>query len=160
MHRPRVIGIVCAILLVSPICNARADSTAVDKIKDEGLNRSQVMQTLGYLTDVNGTLFFTALDGTHGFSIFKSDPAGNVKFLKDTDPTNVNAPGPTDLTNINGTLFFQANDGVNGTELWKSDGTAAGTVIVKDILPGSSTSNRGRAHGSSGDARGLIVLRE
>ena len=42
-----------------------------------------------------------------------------------------------DLTNVNGTLFFPANDGTNGDELWKSDGTAAGTVMVKDIYPGS-----------------------
>ena len=37
---------------------------------------------------------------------------------------------------MNGTLFFTANDGTNGRELWKSDGTAAGTVLVKDIQPG------------------------
>ncbi|MCA2759485.1 ELWxxDGT repeat protein, partial [Microcystis sp. M145S2] len=33
-----------------------------------------------------------------------------------------------------------ANDGVSGYELWKSDGTAAGTVLVKDIRPGSTGS--------------------
>lgn len=37
-------------------------------------------------------------------------------------------------------LFFVANDGTNGRELWKSDGTPAGTVLVKDILSGSSSS--------------------
>ena len=37
---------------------------------------------------------------------------------------------------MNGALFFTANDGdVRHTELWKSDGTAAGTVLVKDIHP-------------------------
>jgi ELWxxDGT repeat protein len=41
------------------------------------------------------------------------------------------------LTNANGTLFFAGNDGTDGSELWKSDGTAAGTVMVKDINPGS-----------------------
>jgi len=32
-------------------------------------------------------------------------------------------------------VFFAANDGITGFELWKSDGTAAGTVLVKDINP-------------------------
>src|SRR5580704_11931564 len=35
---------------------------------------------------------------------------------------------------------FNADDGVDGVELWKSDGTAAGTVMVKDIDPGSDGS--------------------
>ena len=33
-------------------------------------------------------------------------------------------------------LFFIANDGIRGEELWKSDGTAAGTVLVRDIVSG------------------------
>lgn len=39
--------------------------------------------------------------------------------------------------------ILAANDGTNGTELWKTDGTAAGTVLVKNInttAPGSSSS--------------------
>jgi ELWxxDGT repeat protein len=57
--------------------------------------------------------------------------------------TTINS-GTLYLTNINGVLYFTANDGVNGYELWKSDGTAAGTVLVKDIRAGSSSSGISR----------------
>ncbi|MGR0480856.1 MAG: ELWxxDGT repeat protein [Candidatus Electronema sp. V4] len=46
---------------------------------------------------------------------------------------------PSYLTNVNGVLYFNADDGTNGYELWRSDGTAAGTFMVKDIYPGTSS---------------------
>jgi ELWxxDGT repeat protein len=42
-------------------------------------------------------------------------------------------------------LFFVQTDGVNGRELWKTDGTAAGTVMVKDIHPTGSSDPSGLA---------------
>jgi ELWxxDGT repeat protein len=42
---------------------------------------------------------------------------------------------------VDGTLYFAADDGTNGQELWRSDGTEAGTVLVKDINPGPSSSS-------------------
>ncbi|KPM47921.1 ELWxxDGT repeat protein [Jiulongibacter sediminis] len=47
---------------------------------------------------------------------------------------------PENLTIFNNEIFFSQNDDINGLELWKTDGTAGGTVIVKDILPGSEGS--------------------
>jgi ELWxxDGT repeat protein len=49
-------------------------------------------------------------------------------------------PPPTHLANFDGTLFFAADDGTHGDDLWESNGTTAGTVLVKDIIPGRSSS--------------------
>ena len=42
---------------------------------------------------------------------------------------------------LNGVSYFAANDGIHGIELWKNNGTASGTVMIKDINPGSAPSN-------------------
>ena len=93
-------------------------------------------------TNVAGTLFFGADDGTHRRELWKSDgTAAGTKLVKDIRPGGAEFSGsshPSYLTNVAGTLFFAADDGSHGTELWKSDGTAAGTMLVKDIDPGAS----------------------
>ena len=48
---------------------------------------------------------------------------------------------PANMTRLGDELFFVGEDPVHGAELWKSDGTAEGTVLVKDIFAGSSTSS-------------------
>lgn len=68
--------------------------------------------------------------------------------VKDINPGVADSdPGGTALNayriqeaDVNGVLFFTAKDGVHGEELWKTDGTQAGTVMVKDIFPGTSGS--------------------
>jgi ELWxxDGT repeat protein len=37
---------------------------------------------------------------------------------------------------VNDKLFFNFDDGTHGEEMWISDGTASGTVLLKDIIPG------------------------
>src|SRR5215510_5580105 len=59
MKRIPIIGLVLLLCLVLPIIaqipQEKVDLDAIYKIKDEGLNPSQVMNTLGYLTDVYGS---------------------------------------------------------------------------------------------------------
>ena len=58
MTRSRIIGIFLVLLLAIPIVaqmpQEKVDLDAIYRIKDEGLNRSQVMDSLSYLTDVYG----------------------------------------------------------------------------------------------------------
>jgi ELWxxDGT repeat protein len=87
------------------------------------------------LTNVNGTLFFTADDGAHGTELWESTGTAAGTFLVlDINPGSA-ASNPRSLTNVNGTLFFNANDGTHGTQLWESNGSAAGTFLVRDIGP-------------------------
>ncbi len=46
----------------------------------------------------------------------------------------------TQLITLDGVLYFTGDTDAAGVELWKSDGTAAGTVMVKDIRPGIGNS--------------------
>lgn len=95
------------------------------------------------LITVGASLFFTADDGAHGRELWKTDGTpGGTAFIKDlaTSVVDVDAEVPATADTlfdafavVGTTLYFTADDGVHGNELWKSNGTAAGTVLVKDI---------------------------
>jgi ELWxxDGT repeat protein len=101
-----------------------------------------------YLTNVNGTLFFSAVDGTNGRELWESNgtTAGTV-MVKDINLTaysgGTKGSYPVDLTSIDGILVFDANDGIHGNELWESNGSPTGTFIVADVNPGVSGSSPG-----------------
>ena len=70
------------------------------------------------LTDVNGTLFFRADDGIHGFELWKSDGTiAGTAMVDDINPGGSSLQYNSNLINVNGTLFFTADDGTHGTEL-------------------------------------------
>lgn len=98
------------------------------------------------LTEVNGTLFFSATSNAFGTELFKSDGTfeGTV-LVKDIYPGEQSST-PWELTNVNGALFLSATDGVSGRELFRSNGLAEGTFLVRDIYPG--TRSDGQPFGS------------
>jgi ELWxxDGT repeat protein len=92
------------------------------------------------LTNVNGTLYFTANDGTHGPEAWTSDgTTAGTTLVADINPgsslrtyTNYGAYGtetrsatlpdgsyPNSFTKVNGALLFTANDGTHGNALWE-----------------------------------------
>jgi ELWxxDGT repeat protein len=57
--------------------------------------------------------------------------------VKDIFP-GATGSSPHNLTAYGGGVYFTAADAANNNELWRSDGTAAGTVLVKDIAAGAT----------------------
>lgn len=68
--------------------------------------------------------------------------AADPQLLFDINPNGDS--NPREFVEVGTSTFFVASDGVNGTELWKTDGTAAGTVMVKDIREGANGSDPSR----------------
>jgi ELWxxDGT repeat protein len=71
---------------------------------------------------------------------------------------------PRELQAAGGRFYFTARTGTHGRELWTSDGTAVGTVMAKDIWPGSEgrveelTTAGGTAYFTAEDGKNGVQL--
>ncbi|MCA9138444.1 MAG: hypothetical protein KDB00_16850, partial [Planctomycetales bacterium] len=89
----------------------------------------------------DGILFATNPNQGSAFELWKSSPSGNVLlgvFPKIFDTSYVGRPHG--FTEFAGEIYFSATSTAHWRELWKTDGTPEGTVMVKDIRPGSGSS--------------------
>ncbi|HMK25295.1 MAG TPA: ELWxxDGT repeat protein, partial [Chitinophagaceae bacterium] len=100
---------------------------------------------------VNGTCCFQVMDQEHGMELWTTDgTTAGTQLMKDIWP----GPGsglvgdfnsPSLFSIINDKLYFSANDGIHGEELWESDGTATGTNMLIEIVPGTGGSFPGKS---------------
>jgi ELWxxDGT repeat protein len=94
--------------------------------------------------DVDGRLFFPAMDGVHGAELWMTDgTAAGTVLVKDI-ALGPDGSYPSALFGYQGTLLFSAMSNPGDAELWRSDGTPAGTYLVKDISPGPAPSLLGQ----------------
>jgi ELWxxDGT repeat protein len=98
------------------------------------------------------TVYFGVNDSTHGNELWKTDgTTAGTTLVKDIWPGphfSLGYPAAGRFGVLNDQFYFTADDGTHGEELWRTDGTAAGTILVKDIWPGPV----------SADVHGLTIL--
>ena len=122
------------------VSNATISGTKVVKDIAAGTASSNITK----LVKTKDYIYFVANDQINGKELWRSDGTlGGSLMLKDIYPTGNSNPSqltPLDVQNSN-ELFFVAYTANEGYELWKTDGTTTGTVLVKDISVGTSSSN-------------------
>ncbi|MCA8971581.1 MAG: hypothetical protein KDC95_17440, partial [Planctomycetes bacterium] len=108
-----------------------------------------------WLRAADDGIYFAANDGTAGTELWKSDgTAAGTTMVADIHPGAASCFPTSDprlrpsLVTFGKYLFFGADDGIHGNEPWVSDGTAAGTMMIADLAPGTvpSTPEYGAIH--------------
>lgn len=109
-----------------------ADDNVV-KFADSTFSASSIGENYRYL---NGEyLFFIENSSDAKYHLYKMDDAGRQTLLKAFD-RGVIEPQFFGYNN-HGDMIFSAYTEIAGQELWKTNGSPAGTVMIKDLCPGS-----------------------
>ena len=104
-------------------------------VKDVGLSANA---QLAYFTVVGNRIYFAVQDGQkHGLWISDGTDTGTYPLRQGDTADEFSA---FHLADANGVLYFAGHDEEHGSELWTSDGTAEGTQLVADIVPGPQSS--------------------
>ena len=95
------------------------------------------------LTAVGGLLVFWASTPEAGNEAWRTDGTSEGTYLlRDIYPGPLTSRSvgseASQPAEVDGVLFFPADDPDHGSELWRTDGTSAGTVLVKDVIPGTT----------------------
>ncbi|MBT9560439.1 MAG: hypothetical protein IV100_30725, partial [Myxococcales bacterium] len=106
---------------------------------------SGISDTTAMLVAFNGGVLVAAQTAFDDQELYFAT-AGSITLVKDIEP---GGPSRPQLVAVDGAVaYLAATTSATGTELWRTDGTAAGTVLVEDIRPGTFPSS---------PARGIVV---
>lgn len=96
--------------------------------------------------ELNGYVYFAAGSASNNVELWRTDGTTvGTTLVKEINASTSSSSNPNYITVLNNSFVFSASNGLsgsnNGTELWISDGTTAGTVLLKDINPGTASSS-------------------
>lgn len=139
-HRRGFLAALVAVLTLFIVAAAEAQWAALVRDIYDGTGGSSSPRGL---TDVEGTLFFTASDPTRGRGLWRSDGTAPGTVVLEA----VGDGFLEELVAVDGTLFFRtAHPTSPGHQLWRSDGTEAGTLMLKDFDDSDDGGVGGRVH--------------
>jgi ELWxxDGT repeat protein len=109
-------------------------SLVADLHPNSGTNHSSYPNKL-FVFD--GSLYFMANDGAHGWELWKHNPSETT--LLDINPGALTSSSyPKSFTTFSNYLYFQAYTDAEGFELWRTDGS--NPTLVADLFPGPESS--------------------
>ncbi len=113
----------------------RTNFTSTERLTDLAApNNGSVLygNVVGFDNEIYFSLYDVFTPANNGFYKVDANSATGATLVKAFNPSKI-------VVNGNAMYFF-AYDPATGNELWKSDGTTAGTVLVKDVVPGTGSS--------------------
>ncbi len=132
------------------------DATPAGTVRVSNLTEPMPFGSFFPAAAAGGNLLFPGEDAAHGRELWATrGRRTTTRLVADLEPGQTESSGslPSEITSAGSRSFFIADDGIHGWELWSSDGTAEGTYLSSELVPGAEPQvppSRPRASGGDG----------